>query len=94
MPGMPGETLTGDFDKIVQDCKTLNCKFLRIGMLPLTLLGDKEKIMAFIERAEGFANKLSEEGIELYYHNHHIEFKKYEGEYLIDLMKRIQLFFL
>ena len=87
LPGMPGETLSNDYDKIVQDCKTLNCKFLRIGMLPLSLLGDKEKIMAFIQKAEGFAHKLSEEGIELYYHNHHIEFRKYDGEYLLDIMK-------
>ena len=36
MPGMPGETLSNDFDKIVNDCKTLNCNFLRIGMIPLT----------------------------------------------------------
>ena len=86
-PGMPGETLSSDYDKIVADCKTLNCKFLRIGMLPLSLLGDKEKIMAFIQKAEGFAQKLSEEGIELYYHNHHVEFKKYDGEYLLDIMK-------
>ena len=29
LPGAPGETLTNDFDKIVSDCKTLNCNFLR-----------------------------------------------------------------
>lgn len=87
LPGMPGETLSNDYDKIVEDCKALDCKFLRIGMLPLSLLGDKEKIMEFIQKAEGFAEKLSEEGIELYYHNHHVEFKKYDGEYLLDIMK-------
>ncbi|WP_298830881.1 sugar phosphate isomerase/epimerase [uncultured Planococcus sp.] len=87
MPGMPGETLTSDFDKIVQDCKTLNCTFLRIGMLPLTVMGDKDKIMEFIAKAEGMAERLSEHGIELYYHTHHIEFQKYNGEYLLDLIK-------
>ena len=50
MPGMPGETLTSDFEKIVNDCKTLDCNFLRIGMLPLTCMGHKDKIMEFIER--------------------------------------------
>ncbi|MFK4996740.1 sugar phosphate isomerase/epimerase family protein [Bacillus sp. N9] len=87
IPGAPGETLTNDFDKIVNDCKTLNCNFLRIGMLPLNLMGDKDHIMAFIEKAEGFAERLAEHEIELYYHNHHIEFKKYDGEYLIDIMR-------
>jgi len=87
LPGAPGETLTADFDKIVNDCKTLNCNFLRIGMLPLTVMGDKDKIMAFIERAEAMAHRLAEHGIELYYHTHHIEFQKYDGEYLLDMIK-------
>ena len=30
MPGAPGEFLVSDFDKIVADCKTLNCDMLRI----------------------------------------------------------------
>lgn len=87
LPGMPGETLTHDFSKIVNDCKMLDCRFLRIGMLPLNIIGDKDKIMAFIEKAEMMAERLAEHGIELYYHNHHIEFAKYDGEYLLDLIK-------
>src|SRR4051795_2943066 len=50
LPGAPGETLTHDFDKIVSDCKMLNCNFIRIGMLPLSIMGDKDKIMEFITR--------------------------------------------
>ncbi|MEH7012180.1 sugar phosphate isomerase/epimerase [Neobacillus niacini] len=87
MPGMPGETLSNDFDKIVSDCKTLNCNFLRIGMLPLTTIGHKDKIMEFVLKADAVAEKLAEHGIELYYHNHHIEFQKYDGEYLLDIIK-------
>ncbi|ASK60968.1 sugar phosphate isomerase [Virgibacillus phasianinus] len=87
MPGAPGETLTNDFEKIVNDCKTLECDFLRIGMLPLNIMGDKDKILGFIARAEVMAERLAEQGINLYYHTHHIEFQKYEGEYLLDLIK-------
>lgn len=87
MPGMAGETLAGDFEKIVADCKTLNCRYLRIGMLPIKLMGDKEKIMEFVGKAEAAAERLAEHGIELYYHNHHIEFQKYDGEYLLDIIK-------
>ncbi|WHZ03901.1 sugar phosphate isomerase/epimerase [Neobacillus sp. YX16] len=87
VPGMPGETLSNDFDKIVSDCKTLNCNFLRIGMMPLTVMGHKDKIMEFIDKAEGLAHRLAEHGIELYYHTHHLEFQKYDGVYLLDLIK-------
>lgn len=86
-PGMRGETLSTDFEKIVQDCKTLNCTFLRIGILPFTSIGDKEKIMDFVKKADEFAARLAEHGIALYYHNHHVEFQKYDGEYLLDIIK-------
>ena len=87
LPGAPGETLSKDFEKIVEDCKTLNCNYIRIGMLPLNVMGDKDQILAFIERAEAMAERLAAHGIELYYHTHHIEFQKYDGEYLLDMMK-------
>lgn len=87
LPGMEAETLKGNFDKIVNDCKTLDCNFLRIGMLPFNKMTDKNKIMEFINDAEAMAVRLAEHGIELYYHTHHIEFQKYDGEYLLDMMK-------
>lgn len=87
MPGMPGEFLTTHFDKIVQDCKTLDCNFLRIGMLPMTCMGSREKALDFVQRTDDMAKKLLEHGIELYYHNHHIEFIKYDGETLLDIIK-------
>ena len=50
-------------------------------------MGDKDKIMDFISRAEEMARRLAKQGIELYYHTHHIEFQKYDGEYLLDMIK-------
>ncbi|MCP8970515.1 sugar phosphate isomerase/epimerase family protein [Ectobacillus ponti] len=87
LPGAPGETLVKDFDKIVSDCKVLGCRFLRIGMMPLHIMGDHGQIMEFIAKAEAMAERLAWHGIELYYHTHHLEFQKYDGEYLLDMMK-------
>lgn len=85
--GQEGEFLTVDFDKIVGDCHELHCKFLRIGMLPFNYMGSFEKGATFAKEAEAMAERLAAEGIELYYHNHHIEFVKYDGEYLLDIIR-------
>lgn len=85
--GAGNDALTNNFDKIVNDCKTLNCNFVRIGMLPLHLLESKDKVMEFVARAEEMAVRLAEHGIQLYYHNHEVEFQKYDGEYLLDIIK-------
>ena len=87
MPGMPGEFLTTDFDKIVADCKALDCDMLRIGMLPMNCMGSRDKALDFVKRADEMAARLKEHGIDLYCHNHHIEFTKYDGEYLLDIIK-------
>lgn len=85
---MGGESLSTDFDKIVSDCKALNCDLLRIGMLPIPLMGSREKALDFVRRAEECAARLQEHGIALYYHNHHIEFTKYDGETLLEIIRQ------
>ena len=42
----PGDTLKNDFDKIVADCKAVNCPILRIGMLPMSYASSPEKMTA------------------------------------------------
>ena len=88
-PGMPGEYLNDPdgFKKIVGDCRALDCDMLRIGMLPMTCMGSYEKAVDFARQAEEIALKLKEEGIDLYYHNHHVEFVRYNGQYLLDIIR-------
>lgn len=84
-PGMKGETLASHYDKIVEDCHALDCSMLRIGILPMSCMTNTELAMGFIARAEEMAIRLkSEHNIDLYYHNHHIEFVRHNGEFLLD----------
>ncbi len=87
-PVMPQENLQDDYDKIVADARTLNCKFMRIGMLPIPSMFSLEKVLEFCEKLEVTAQKLQADGIKLYYHNHHVEFQKYDGEYLLDIIRK------
>ncbi|WP_297689755.1 sugar phosphate isomerase/epimerase [uncultured Anaerococcus sp.] len=83
----PGqESLDTDFDKIVADCKAVGTDLLRIGMLPFDKMASLEKAIEFAKKANDFALKLKEEGIKLYYHNHHVEFVRYDGKYLLDII--------
>lgn len=87
-PMMEGqESLTTDLDKIIQDCKTLDANIVRIGMLPFEAMASLDKVLAFCHEANEVAEKMAEQGIKLYYHNHHIEFVKYDGRYLLDIIR-------
>lgn len=84
--GFPGESLTNDFDKIVTDAQTLGATMVRIGMLPFDAMASLPAVLDFCDRSNEMAARLQEHGIGLYYHNHHIEFAKYDGAYLLDII--------
>ena len=88
-PGQPGEFLSDPdgFKKMVDDARALDCDLFRIGMLPMSYVGSYDKAVEFAKLAEEYAVRLKEEGIDLYYHNHHVEFVKYGGEYLLDIIR-------
>lgn len=86
-PMFPGqESLETDYDKIVADCRAVDTDLLRIGMLPFDKMANLDKAIEFAKKANEYALKLKEDGIKLYYHNHHIEFVKYDGKYLLDII--------
>jgi sugar phosphate isomerase/epimerase len=85
--GAPGDSLMNDFDKIVADCIRLACRLVRIGMMPFSAMTSKKALLDFCSRSNEMAARLAEQGIALYYHNHHIEFAKYDGEYILDIIR-------
>jgi sugar phosphate isomerase/epimerase len=85
--GAPGDSLATDFDKIVADCKQLACQMVRIGMMPFSAMASKQALVDFCSRSNEMAARLAEAGIGLYYHNHHVEFAKYDGKYILDIIR-------
>lgn len=85
-PAPGNDDLETNFDKIVDNCKTLDVDLVRIGMLPFESMKSLETVLDFCREANEYAIKLKEHGIKLYYHNHHVEFKKYDGKFLLDII--------
>lgn len=85
-PAAGNDDLETNFDKIVDNCKTLDVDLVRIGMLPFESMKSLETVLDFCREANEYAIKLKEHGIKLYYHNHHVEFKKYDGKFLLDII--------
>ncbi|MBQ4638869.1 MAG: sugar phosphate isomerase/epimerase [Clostridia bacterium] len=81
------ENLTDDYDKIVADCKALGCNYLRIGMLPVQYLQSEETLIEFARLADEMSDKLRKDGIYLYYHTHHFEFRKFNGKFALDIIR-------
>ena len=86
-PGI--DSLSGEFDKVVSDCKRLNVRFVRIGMMPFEAMVSKEATEAWARELNPFAAKLKENGITLCYHNHHADLIQFDGERIFDIVRRV-----
>src|SRR5207302_3671618 len=83
----PGsQSLADDFEAIVADAKHLESSMIRIGMLPLEALASFPALLDFCDRSNEAARRLADLGIRLCYHNHHVEFARYEGRTLLDVI--------
>ena len=83
----PFDNLEEDFDKIVADLRSVDCDLLRSGIMPAEILGSYEAVLAFAKETDLMAGRLKAEGIDMYYHTHHFEFGKYNGEYILDIIR-------
>lgn len=85
--GGPNDSLLEDFSKIVKDAGELGSSRLRIGMMPFDAMASHEALLDFCHQAEEVSARLADEGITLYYHNHHVEFAKRGGSTLLDIIR-------
>src|SRR4051794_18212309 len=85
--GGQNDSLLTEYAKIVNDARTLGASRVRIGMMPLPAMASQEALLAFCRQAEEVAGRLADDGITLYYHNHHIEFAKRAGTTILDIIR-------
>lgn len=82
------DALSTDFAKIVDDAHALGTSMLRVAMLPLGALTDRGQLLDAAALLEDYAERLKAEGLRLIYHNHHVEFARFEGEFIHDILAR------
>jgi sugar phosphate isomerase/epimerase len=81
------DSLVSDYAKIVDDARALGSYRLRIGMMPLPAMASHDALLAFCRQAEGVAARLADDGLTLYYHNHHLEFAKRGDSTILDIIR-------
>ena len=65
-----------------------NCRNIGLGTLPRDMFGDKDRVYAAVEGLARSAEVMKKGGYTLYYHNHHSDCVRFDGEVLLDRMMR------
>ncbi|WP_433875776.1 sugar phosphate isomerase/epimerase family protein [Sinomonas atrocyanea] len=78
--------LASDVERAAEDCRRLGTDMLRIGMLPMSELRSEGRVVDYAKRVEKAAQALADHGVTLYYHNHHVDFARMGGRYVMDIL--------
>ncbi|MBQ8638612.1 MAG: sugar phosphate isomerase/epimerase [Lachnospiraceae bacterium] len=78
------ELFRDNLQEIIDYNKTLGCQICGIGSMPDYYRQSDENLTEFIEGINKAAKELRKEGLYLGYHNHALEFVKYNGHFIMD----------
>lgn len=74
------DRLENDMDGVIKDAKTLGTENIVIGAMPMFARKSLDGVMKLTEELNKYGAVLRDNGLYLSYHNHAIEFKRYEGK--------------
>ena len=81
-----GLDLEKDLDRIIEVNKRLGVKYIRDSLIPKTCIHNEDGYYKTAEDLNYYGKILAENGLKLYYHNHHFEFEKFGGKTGFELL--------
>lgn len=84
---IPYDRLTGELQAVAEQHKLWDCKYVGLGMVPDRYRNSAEGYRTFAQEASEIGRQLKKEyGLQFVYHNHQIEFEKYDGKTAMDIL--------
>ena len=83
---VPFAAMREDIDKVIEDNKTIGCKFIAIPFLDDATRPGSEGFAETIKDMYRFGKKIKEAGMTMLYHNHDFEFCTVSGQYGLDFI--------
>ena len=81
----PGKKIFEETEAVIERLHKLNCRYTAYPF-PHIIPGSKSEVLDMAGRLNDAALKMQKAGITLCYHNHAIEFERFEGELMLDLI--------
>ena len=83
---VPMDRVIGDTEALMEEHARFGCKKIGLGAMGSKIIMDEKACFETIEKLEAAAEKMEKNGFSFFYHNHHHEFFKYNGETIFDYM--------
>ena len=73
------DRLENDMKDVINQHKLWDCHYVGIGSMPGKYQADKDGLVSFAKKASEYGRILKDNGLQLIYHNHNFEFRKFGG---------------
>lgn len=80
---VPLDRIVGDTERLMREHELFGCHSIGLGMMPTDCVDDFDKLRTLTESLQKSAAAMKRAGFTLNYHNHHMEFYKYDGEHTV-----------
>lgn len=84
--GAKGFDIERDFDRIIQANQRLGVTYVRDSLIPKICIHSEEGYYKAAGDLNHYGRLLREQGLKLYYHNHHFEFERFRGRTGFELL--------
>lgn len=83
---VPMNRILEDADALMEEHARFNCKNIGLGMMDTKIIADEKLCKETVEKLNLAAEKMKNNGFSFFYHNHHFEFFKRNGQTVFDYM--------
>ena len=85
LSGLLGLPFT-DLDALIEEHRMLHCDTIGLGMIPQEYRGSASGLQAFLKDIAPIASEIKAAGLQFAYHNHNVEFEKWDGVLPMDVL--------
>lgn len=83
---VPMTRILNDADALMEEHARFNCNNIGLGMMDMGIIADADKCRKTVAELNAVAEKMKKNGFNFFYHNHHFEFFKHNGQTVFDYM--------
>ena len=81
---VPMDRIIGDTEKLMEEHAAFGCHNIGLGAMPAKIITDEDAMKETVEKLERAGETMAHSGFKFFYHNHHMEFFKHNGETVFD----------
>ncbi len=83
---VPMDRILNETDALMEEHARFGCHNIGLGAMTPSAVADKDLYKAKIEELDAAGEKMAKNGFNFFYHHHHFEFIKHDGETVMDYM--------